>query len=243
MSDYSLTGWSIKYIAKSFGKQNVLKNINLNVQQGQIVGLIGPSGSGKSTIIKIALGMEVADKGTAEIFEAKMPNRKLLSKIGYMAQTDALYMTLTGFENLKFYAKMKGIKSSELQLQIDHVAEVVDLKDALNKRVEGYSGGMMRRLSLGIALLGNPKLLILDEPTVGIDPALRRKIWRELKRIKNNGQSILITTHVMDEAEQVDEVALILDGNVIALDSPKNLKQQYDVPTIEDVFLKAEGAE
>lgn len=233
----------LKNIAKSFGKQNVLKNINLDVQQGQIVGLIGPSGSGKSTIIKIALGMEVADKGTAEIFEAKMPNRKLLSKIGYMAQTDALYMALTGFENLKFYAKMKGIKSSELQLQIDHVAEVVDLKDALNKRVEGYSGGMMRRLSLGIALLGNPKLLILDEPTVGIDPALRRKIWRELKRIKNNGQSILITTHVMDEAEQVDEVALILDGNVIALDSPKNLKQQYDVPTIEDVFLKAEGAE
>lgn len=233
----------LKNIAKSFGKRNVLKNINLNVQQGQIVGLIGPSGSGKSTIIKIALGMEVADKGTAEIFEDKMPNRKLLSKIGYMAQTDALYMTLTGFENLKFYAKMKGIKSSELQLQIDHVAEVVDLKDALNKRVEGYSGGMMRRLSLGIALLGNPKLLILDEPTVGIDPALRRKIWRELKRIKNNGQSILITTHVMDEAEQVDEVALILDGNVIALDSPKNLKQQYDVPSIEDVFLKAEGAE
>lgn len=233
----------LKNIAKSFGKQNVLKNINLNVQQGQIMGLIGPSGSGKSTIIKIALGIEVADKGTAEIFEAKMPNRKLLSKIGYMAQTDALYMTLTGFENLKFYAKMKGIKSSELQLQIDHVAEVVDLKDALNKRVEGYSGGMMRRLSLGIALLGNPKLLILDEPTVGIDPALRRKIWRELKRIKNNGQSILITTHVMDEAEQVDEVALILDGNVIALDSPKNLKRQYDVPSIEDVFLKAEGAE
>lgn len=233
----------LKNIAKSFGKQNVLKNINLNVQQGQIVGLIGPSGSGKSTIIKIALGMEVADKGIAKIFEAKMPNRKLLSKIGYMAQTDALYMTLTGFENLKFYAKMKGIKSSELQLQIDHVAEVVDLKDALNKRVEGYSGGMMRRLSLGIALLGNPKLLILDEPTVGIDPALRRKIWRELKRIKNNGQSILITTHVMDEAEQVDEVALILDGNVIALDSPKNLKRQYDVPSIEDVFLKAEGAE
>lgn len=233
----------LKNIAKSFGKQNVLKNINLNVQQGQIVGLIGPSGSGKSTIIKIALGMEVADKGIAKIFEAKMPNRKLLSKIGYMAQTDALYMTLTGFENLKFYAKMKGIKSSELQLQIDHVAEVVDLKDALNKRVEGYSGGMMRRLSLGIALLGNPKLLILDEPTVGIDPALRRKIWRELKRIKNNGQSILITTHVMDEAEQVDEVALILDGNVIALDSPKNLKRQYDVLSIEDVFLKAEGAE
>jgi ABC-2 type transport system ATP-binding protein len=233
----------LKNIAKSFGKQEVLKNIDFNVNQGQIVGLIGPSGSGKSTIIKIALGMEVANHGTATIFDTKMPNRKLLSKIGYMAQTDALYMTLTGYENLRFYAKMKGIKKTEIQSQIDHVAQVVDLTDALNKRVQGYSGGMMRRLSLGIALLGNPSLLILDEPTVGIDPALRRQIWKELKQIKASGRSILITTHVMDEAEQVDEVALILDGNVIALDSPENLKQQYGVPTIEDVFLKAEGAE
>ncbi|MCT1175424.1 ABC transporter ATP-binding protein [Pediococcus pentosaceus] len=237
------TAITLKNVAKSFGKQDVLKDINFNVNQGQIVGLIGPSGSGKSTIIKIALGREVVNAGTATIFDTKMPNRKLLSEIGYMAQTDALYMTLTGYENLNFYAQMKGIKKTEIQSQIDHVAQVVDLEKYLDKRVQGYSGGMMRRLSLGIALLGKPQLLILDEPTVGIDPALRRQIWQELKRIKDSDRSILITTHVMDEAEQVDRVALILDGNVIALDSPKNLKQQYGVPTIEDVFLKAEGAE
>lgn len=233
----------LSQIAKKFGKQEVLKEIDFNVDAGQIVGLIGPSGSGKSTIIKIALGMEVANRGEAKIFGQKMPNRTLLSRIGYMAQTDALYLTLTGRENLKFYAQMKGIKGNQLQEQIKHVSQVVDLMDALNRRVQGYSGGMMRRLSLAIALLGDPELLILDEPTVGIDPALRRQIWAELKRIKNDGKSVLVTTHVMDEAEQVDQVALILNGDVIALDSPAALKKEYQVPTIEDVFLKAEGAE
>ncbi|TLQ04288.1 ABC transporter ATP-binding protein [Pediococcus stilesii] len=233
----------LSQIAKKFGKQEVLKEIDFNVDAGQIVGLIGPSGSGKSTIIKIALGMEVANRGEAKIFGQKMPNRTLLSRIGYMAQTDALYLTLTGRENLKFYAQMKGIKGNQLQEQIKHVSQVVDLTDALNRKVQGYSGGMMRRLSLAIALLGDPELLILDEPTVGIDPALRRQIWAELKRIKNDGKSVLVTTHVMDEAEQVDQVALILNGDVIALDSPTELKKKYQVPTIEDVFLKAEGAE
>lgn len=233
----------LSQIAKKFGKQEVLKEIDFNVDAGQIVGLIGPSGSGKSTIIKIALGMEVANRGEAKIFGQKMPNRTLLSRIGYMAQTDALYLTLTGRENLKFYAQMKGIKGQQLQEQIQHVSQVVDLTDALNRKVQGYSGGMMRRLSLAIALLGDPELLILDEPTVGIDPALRRQIWAELKRIKNDGKSVLVTTHVMDEAEQVDQVALILNGDVIALDSPTELKKKYQVPTIEDVFLKAEGAE
>lgn len=233
----------LSQIAKKFGKQEVLKKIDFNVDAGQIVGLIGPSGSGKSTIIKIALGMEVANRGEAKIFGQKMPNRTLLSRIGYMAQTDALYLTLTGRENLKFYAQMKGIKGQQLQEQIQHVSQVVDLTDELNRKVQGYSGGMMRRLSLAIALLGDPELLILDEPTVGIDPALRRQIWAELKRIKNDGKSVLVTTHVMDEAEQVDQVALILNGDVIALDSPTELKKKYQVPTIEDVFLKAEGAE
>lgn len=229
-------------IAKSFGKLQVLKDINLEINVGEILGLIGPSGSGKSTIIKIALGMENADQGEAKIFGQTMPNRQLLAQIGYMAQTDALYLSLTGRENLKFYAQMKGINRQAMTDQIAHVVDVVDLNEAIDQPVQGYSGGMMRRLSLAIALLGDPQLLILDEPTVGIDPALRRQIWRELKQIKEAGRSILITTHVMDEAEQVDQVALILDGDVIALDAPSKLEEQYQVPTIEDVFLKAEGA-
>ncbi|MFC6253599.1 ABC transporter ATP-binding protein [Secundilactobacillus hailunensis] len=231
----------LKHLVKKFGKQTVLKDVNLAVMPKQIVGLIGPSGAGKSTVIKTALGMEVADGGSATVFGQVMPNRKLLSRIGYMAQTDALYDSLSGRENLKFFAQMKGIKKAEISASIDHVAKVVDLQDDLDKRVSGYSGGMMRRLSLSIALLGNPELLVLDEPTVGIDPALRRQIWRELDSIRDEGRSILITTHVMDEAELTDKVALLLGGSVIAFDEPVALKMQYKVDSIEDVFLKAEG--
>lgn len=234
---------SLKHLVKQFGNQAVLKDVNLNVLPGEIVGLIGPSGAGKSTVIKTTLGMEVADGGSATVFDKTMPNRQLLSNIGYMAQTDALYDSLSGKENLVFYAQMKGLSKSEISKEINHVATVVDLNKDLDKRVSGYSGGMMRRLSLAIALLGSPKLLILDEPTVGIDPALRKKIWRELKSIRNEGRSILITTHVMDEAELCDRVALLLEGKVMAFDQPDVLKMQYKVDSIEDVFLKAEGVE
>ncbi|WP_282801677.1 ABC transporter ATP-binding protein [Secundilactobacillus kimchicus] len=218
----------------------MLQDVNLTVTTGQIVGLIGPSGSGKSTVIKTTLGMEVADGGTATVFGTTMPNRQLLAKIGYMAQTDALYDSLTGRENLQFFGEMKGLSKSELTREINRVAEVVNLQADLDKRTSGYSGGMNRRLSLAIALLGQPALLILDEPTVGIDPALRRSIWAELARIRDEGRAILMTTHVMDEAELVDQVALLLDGKVMAFDTPDALKTAYQVATIEEVFLKAE---
>ena len=233
----------LQHLAKKFGNQTVLKDINLTVNPGEIVGLIGPSGAGKSTVIKVTLGMEVTSGGSAEVFGTVMPNRQLLGRIGYMAQTDALYDTLTGRENLKFYGLMKGIAKADMTREVDYVAKVVDLTADLNKRVSGYSGGMMLRLSLAIALLGKPDLLILDEPTVGIDPALRRQIWAELGRIRDEGRSILITTHVMDEAELCGRVALLLDGKVMAFDAPAALEQQYQVKTIEDVFLKAEGVE
>ena len=164
-------------------------------------------------------------------------------KIGYMAQSDALYDALTGLENLEFYGQMKGIAKKDLTLQIHHVARVVDLQDHLDKFVSGYSGGMKRRLSLAIALLGNPDLLILDEPTVGIDPSLRRKIWAELDNIRQEGRSVFITTHVMDEAELTDKVALLLYGDVIAFDTPQGLKERYGVNTVEEAFLAAEDRE
>ena len=235
------TAISLTHLIKKFGNQTVLKDVNFNVESGQIVGLIGPSGSGKSTVIKIALGMEVSDGGNAEVLGKTMPNRQLLGQIGYMAQSDALYDSLSGYENLKFFAQMKGISKANVQTEIEHVTQVVDLQDDIKKRVSGYSGGMQRRLSLAIALLGKPELLVLDEPTVGIDPALRRKVWTELKAIREQGRSILITTHVMSEAEQVDQVALLLGGKVIAFDTPSQLKEQYQVSSIEDAFLKAEG--
>ncbi len=217
--------------------------MTLEVNKGEIIGLIGPSGAGKSTMIKTMLGMEKADSGTALVLNTQMPNRNILGKIGYMAQSDALYDALTGLENLEFYGQMKGIAKKDLTLQIHHVARVVDLQDHLDKFVSGYSGGMKRRLSLAIALLGNPDLLILDEPTVGIDPSLRRKIWAELDNIRQEGRSVFITTHVMDEAELTDKVALLLYGDVIAFDTPQGLKERYGVNTVEEAFLAAEDRE
>ncbi|SPS07087.1 ABC transporter ATP-binding protein [Latilactobacillus sakei] len=234
---------SMHHLAKRFGKQEVLSDINFDVQKGEIVGLIGPSGAGKSTVIKAILGMIAVDRGKATVFDTQMPNRELLARIGYMAQTDALYDTLTARENLVFYGKMKGLDKAVLAHDVEHVAMVVDLLSDLDKRVINFSGGMQRRLSLAIALLGTPDLLILDEPTVGIDPALRQKIWRELHQIRDAGRSILITTHVMDEGELVDQVALLMAGKVMAFNPPEILKAQYQVDSIESVFLKAEGVQ
>ena len=231
----------LQLISKYFGQQLVLNKIDFGLEAGQIVGLIGPSGAGKSTMIKTMLGMEKADEGKALILNHHMPNRFVLGQIGYMAQSDALYESLTGFENLNFFAQMKGLSRKEIPSAIAHTAQVVELPAHLEKAVSGYSGGMKRRLSLAIALLGNPQLLVLDEPTVGIDPALRRKVWKELYQLKMAGVGILITTHVMDEAELTDKVGLLLDGQIIAFDSPSALKENYGVQTIEEVFLKAEG--
>lgn len=230
----------IEKLSKSFGEQKVLDKIDFKLESGEIVGLIGPSGSGKSTLIKTMLGMEKADEGEALVLDYKMPKREILSNIGYMAQSDALYEMLTGYENLEFFGKMKGVLSDKLKKEIEYIAEVVDLTDDLKKLVSKYSGGMKRRLSLAIALIGSPELLILDEPTVGIDPSLRKNIWKELFKQRDNGVGILVTTHVMDEAELTDKVGLLLNGNIIDFDTPQQLIEKNNVKTIEEVFLKVE---
>lgn len=230
----------LQHLKMDFGKISVLRDINLQVQTGEIVGLIGPSGAGKTSTIKAMLGMEKASGGSALVLGHTMPNRRILGHIGYMAQSDALYDSLTCAQNLQFFGKMKGVPKNKLAQEIQYVSSVVDLTPYLQLRVKNFSGGMKRRLSLAIALLGKPSLLVLDEPTVGIDPALRRQIWHELSKLRDQGVSVLITTHVMDEAERTNKVALLLAGKIIAFASPAELKKQYQVETIEDVFLKAE---
>lgn len=232
---------SMHNVIKKFGDQIVLNGFDFEIKPGVIVGLIGPSGSGKSTVIHVLLGMEKVQEGSAAVFGKSMPDRRLLGRIGYMAQTDALYERLTGRENLQFFAEMKGIDPHLIKEQIQHVSQVVDLSSDLDKRTSGYSGGMKRRLSLAISLLGNGDLLILDEPTVGVDPALRRSIWKELHRLRDNGKTILVTTHVMDEAELVDDVAMLIAGKLQEYGQPAQLKEKYQEDTIENIFLKVES--
>lgn len=166
---------AIKNVSKSFGEKVVLNEINFSVEEGKIYGFIGPSGAGKTTLVKMIVGMDVPDSGTVQVLDKKMPNLELLQEIGYMAQSDALYTELTGMENLMFFASLYKLSKKEKQQRITYASDLVNLTDELNTKVAAYSGGMKRRLSLAIALIHNPKILILDEPTVGIDPELRLK--------------------------------------------------------------------
>ena len=233
---------SLYEVVKSYGTHKVLNRITLEINRGELLGLIGPSGSGKTTTIKCLLGMENFDSGSAEIFKQKIPNRQVLNKIGYMGQTDALYENLTAYENLDFFGHLSELKGKELEDNIKKNMSLVDLENTLNKKVNQFSGGMKRRLSLAMALLGQPDLIILDEPTVGIDPKLRNQIWTQLKNIVDKGKSVVVTTHVMDEAERCDKVGLIIEGRLFALDTPKNLKKKFNTDTIEEGFIKAEEA-
>jgi ABC-2 type transport system ATP-binding protein len=230
----------IEQVSKSFGKKIVLNNVNLTIPKGQLFGLIGPSGAGKTTLIKTIVGMDKADTGTIHVLNEMMPNLALLQDIGYMAQSDALYVELTGEENLKFFASLYKLKKEEQKRRIAYAANLVNLTPELKKRVSAYSGGMKRRLSLAIALIQNPKILILDEPTVGIDPELKLSIWNELLRLKNEeDKTIIVTTHVMDEAERCDFVAMVRDGRILTSGSPKELKALFHTDNFDEVFLKA----
>lgn len=234
---------SANQISKSFHKKEIIKTLNLEVKEGTIFGLIGPSGGGKTTIIKMLIGMLPSDSGEITVLDETVPNYNLLFKIGYMAQSDALYTDLTGFENLHFFGQMYNLKKKKLNERIQYAAKLVDLLDDLQKPVSQYSGGMRRRLSLAIALIQDPKLLILDEPTVGIDPLLKQKIWAELLLLKKQGKTILVTTHAMDEAFQCDELAMLREGSIIATGSPTSLMAQFEVDRLDDVFLRAGGNE
>jgi len=231
----------LKHANKSYDKRLVLNKVTIDVALGEILGLIGPSGAGKTTTIKCLMGMEKLDSGEAIVFDTKMPNRKILSRIGYMGQSDALYETLSALENIKFFGEMMNMKKAEIKIAAKKYLSLVNLMEFTKKQVSTYSGGMKRRLSLAITLLSNPDLIVLDEPTVGIDPTLRIEIWDQLRELASKeNKSIIVTTHVMDEAQRCDRVGLIIDGHLIALGTPNDLKAQFAVDTIEEVFLKAE---
>ncbi|PWK15005.1 ABC transporter ATP-binding protein [Tumebacillus permanentifrigoris] len=229
-------------VSKKYGKKVVLNQVSVTIQQGQIYGLIGPSGAGKTTLVKLLVGMDIADAGTVQVLNQQMPNLEVLQEIGYMAQSDALYAELTAEENLKFFASLFKLKKAEQRERIAYAADLVKLTPELSKKVSAYSGGMKRRLSLAIALVQNPKVLILDEPTVGIDPALRLTIWNELLRLKEQeGKTIIVTTHVMDEAERCDTLAMVREGQIITSGTPQELMERFHARNLEEVFLRAGG--
>ncbi|PGM90022.1 ABC transporter ATP-binding protein [Bacillus cereus] len=227
----------LRDVSKKFGKKEVLHNLSLQIEKAEIFGLVGPSGSGKTTLIKMIAGINESTTGDVIVFNTNMPNLNEMKRIGYMTQADALYEELSAYENADFIATMYGLKGKRKRERIEEVFELVQLSEHMKKQVQHFSGGMKKRLSLAIALLHEPEILILDEPTVGIDPLLRKSIWEKFYDLKKKGTTIIVTTHIMDEAEFCERLGLIREGNLVAIGTPEELKKQTSSGRIEDVFM------
>ncbi len=232
----------IRNVDQAFGKDKILSDISLSVQKGELFGFLGPSGSGKTTLVKMLAGVDAPSSGSVDVLGERMPQLKIMERIGYMAQSDALYPELTAQDNVLFFSALYRLSTKQAIERMHEVMTIVGLTDHMNKLVSNYSGGMKRRLSLAIALMHNPEILLLDEPTVGIDPILRKSVWKEFRQLANNGVTIIVTTHVMDEAEKCDRLGMIRDGKLIATGTPDDLRQATNTASIEEAFLAYGGA-
>ncbi len=225
-----------KGLTKKFGNFLAVDNLNLEIERGEIFGLLGPNGGGKTTTIRMILGILKPQKGEIFVLGKKMPNLEVLSKIGYMPQESALYEDLTLIENLSLFGKIYDVLN--LKEKIEEVLKFVGLENWKNELVLNLSGGMKKRASFAIALLPDPEILILDEPTVGIDPPLIISFWDYFKKLSQKGITILLTTHNMEEAMNCQRVGLMREGKLIALGPPKKLIEEFKANSLLEVFLK-----
>lgn len=228
---------AVSRLTVSFKGTHALSDFDVDVPPNSIVGLIGPSGSGKTTLLRCIAGLLRPDSGSVRIAGLKVPDRTLSELTGYMPQESALYLDLTGEQNLRFFAALYGLRGRRAASAMQRVFHLTELDGEEKKKVIHYSGGMKKRLSLAAALLNSPPLLILDEPTVGIDPVLRAQFWEEFRRLKAAESTILVSTHVMDEADRCDFLVMIFAGRLLAFGSPEEIREQVGADTTEEAFL------
>jgi len=223
-------------VVKSFGSIRALDGVSLRVGAGEVYGLLGPNGSGKTTLIRTLVGLVQPDSGSVQVLGQAMPNLGVLSRIGYMTQAAALYPDLSVEENLRFFAAISGSHAD-----IGDALDFVDLASRRKSVVAQLSGGMRTRASLACALVHQPQLLLLDEPTVGVDPQLRKQLWDRFGQMAAQGTAIVVSSHVMDEAERCQRLGLILFGRLLAEGSAQDLQRRAGVTKLEDAFLKLAG--
>jgi ABC-2 type transport system ATP-binding protein len=216
------------------GNQVILDDLSFAIAPGKITGLIGPSGSGKTTLMRATVGAQRITSGTLEVLGKPAGSKLLRSSIGYVTQSPAVYDDLTTRQNLLYFATILGHPKSE----VTRVIKLVDLQPQTDQLVGSLSGGQKARVSLAIALLGEAQLLVLDEPTVGLDPVLRKHLWELFAQIAASGRSLLISSHVMDEAEMCPELLLLRDGRVLSHGSKQALLQHTHSKTVEAAFLR-----
>ncbi|MFH1862238.1 MAG: ABC transporter ATP-binding protein [bacterium] len=219
----------IQQLSKSYGKKLALDSVSFEIQPGEIFGLLGPNGAGKSTTVNLAVGLLIPDAGTVEINRSGSPlEARIRTQIGVSPQALAIYEELTGEENLAFFGKLQGLHGSVLRDRVQWALEFVELVERGRDYVRAYSGGMRRRLNLAIALVHNPPLLLLDEPTVGVDPQSRNAIFDNILELRREGKAILYTTHYMEEAQRLcNRVGILDQGKMLALDTVDHLIEQH----------------
>jgi ABC-2 type transport system ATP-binding protein len=227
-------------LVKRFGPIVAVDGIDVELPAGRVYGLLGPNGSGKTTLIRLLLGLARPTAGEVRVLGVRMPSRENLARIGYMPQSEGLYTDLSAWENLRFFAALSG---NGTRAAMDEVLELVELSGRRNTPVHELSGGMRRRLSLACALVHRPSALLLDEPTVGVDPALRVQFWDYFRRLAAGGATLLISSHVMDEADRCDELLLMLHGRVLARGDGAAIRAQAGTADMEQAFLRLGGAE
>ena len=232
-------------VVKSFGSLQAVDHVTMTIPRSEIYGLVGPSGSGKTTLIRMLSGLATATSGEVRLLGSSMPTERRVveHRFGYMPQERAVYRDLTIAENLLFFGQIYGMKRSRIAKRTSELLSLMKLSDRGKQRADRLSGGEKQRLSLACALLHEPEALLLDEPTIGLDPALRREFWDHFHKLNSAGRTILLTTHYLNEAEWCDQVGLMQRGRLIAEGSPDELKSEatrrsgQDRPDMEEVFL------
>ena len=226
----------VQSVTKTFGSLHALNGISLRVRRGEIYGLLGPNGAGKTTLIRAIVGLVAPTSGSVEVLGRRLPNLDVLRQVGYMTQLAALYPGLSVEENVKFFAAIHGAEDG-----VREALEFVDLYDRRKSVVATISGGMKQRCSLACALVNKPRLLMLDEPTVGVDPQLRVQFWESFRRMAASGTTIVVSSHVMDEAERCQRLGLIQYGKLLAEGTPAEVRATAGTPNLEDAFLALAG--
>ena len=221
------------------GGKLVLDRLSLSVPRGQVVGLLGPSGSGKTTLMRAIVGVQIVEGGEVSVLGLPAGSPALRRRVAYMTQTPSVYGDLDVVENLAYFAQVLDVPEDRIAAVID----AVELGELQHRLVARLSGGERARVSLAVALLANPAVLVLDEPTVGLDPVLRRRLWRTFHSLASSGATLVVSSHVMGEAERCDYLLLMRDGELIAEESPQALLERTGTEDIEDAFLALVGTE
>ena len=231
-------------LEKRFGETAALKGLTLRIAEGELFGLLGPNGAGKSTTINLLSGLIEPTAGTASVGGHSLPGeaRAVKEIIGVCPQDFSIFPYLTGRENVLLFGDLYGIPRNELRERADRLLDQLGLDGEADRKVKEYSGGMKRRISLATALIGDPQIAFLDEPTTGLDPQARQAVWGFIRGLKERRHTVVLTTHYMEEAEALcDRVAIIDHGQLIALGTPAELRVQNDAKDLEEVFLKLTG--